>query len=86
MIVILGVWIISTLTEAHFLFTAMFPSMQIPFSDVLFAPMDERYAVSVLFGFSFATSATLVAAYVALIRIPATITVRQRKSKPLSDS
>lgn len=86
LIVVLGVALCSNLAEAHFLYANLKSAMDITFFKVLFAPLNQRYSVDVLFGLSFWASATAVAAYVAMLRIPATITARVRAAKRVDET
>jgi len=81
LIVIVCVAIASAIAEAQFVYANLKDTFDLTFSKVLFAPLDERYTVSVLFGLSFWASATAVAAYVALLRIPGTLASRLHMAK-----
>lgn len=77
---VLGATVCAAIAEANFLYHALKDSQDITYSDVLLAPMDQRYTVTVLFGASFMLSAAAVAGYICAIRIPATLTLRARNT------
>ncbi|SMX32429.1 hypothetical protein [Octadecabacter ascidiaceicola] len=83
---VLGTTCVAAFVEASFLFLALFQSIEITFREVLFAPIDKRYTVTVLFGQSFMLSAAGVAAYVCVIRIPMALSLRCRPLPPPTDN
>ncbi|MCW1951953.1 MAG: hypothetical protein KIH44_011380 [Octadecabacter sp.] len=83
---VLGATCVAAFVEASFLFLTLSESLDLTFHDVLFAPIDKRYAVTVLFGMSFMLSAAGVAAYICVIRIPMTLSLRCRPLPPPTDS
>lgn len=80
-IAVLGCGIASYIAEAAFIYTGLRESEPVTFSEVLFAPLTQRYSVGVFLGMSFAGSATLLAAYVSCLRIPASIGLQYRAAQ-----
>ncbi len=79
-LVIVGFGIAAFLTEAAIIHAALSQVESITYTEILQAPLSKRYNVSVLFGFSFLTSALLVAAMIVFVSVPARVAIRQRKA------
>ncbi|MEZ5796728.1 MAG: hypothetical protein R3D63_04075 [Paracoccaceae bacterium] len=58
------------IAEAVLMDIVLSRSQPVTFSEVIFAPLDQRYNVTVLFGLSFFVSATAVVAFTAIFRVP----------------
>ena len=81
LISIVGIAISSFATEAGMFYGFLHESEGLAYSEILFSPLNKRYSVTAVFGMSFVVSATVVAAFVTLLRIPAVINIRLRLAK-----
>lgn len=62
--------VLAYIVEAVLMDIVLSPSQPITLSEIIFAPFDQRYSVTVLFGLSFFVSATAVVAFTAIFRVP----------------
>ena len=58
------------LVEAVLMYIVLSRSQPISLSEIIFAPFDQRYSITVLFGLSFFISATAIVAFTSIIRVP----------------
>jgi hypothetical protein len=80
-IVIFGCAIFSFIIEAAILHRAISQIQEITFLEVISAPLNKRYNMTVLFGMSFFVSTIVVAVFTAFVRVPATINLHLRLTK-----